>query len=406
MELNNFKVLYVDDEDAWRVVFQRTLNGVFDVITARNTEEGWDLLKKHADEIGVIISDQRMPGRPGIELLKQARAYFPKIVRIITTGYSDSNIAVHATNQGAIYHYISKPWNSDELLSVVKRSMDFFLVRRERDNLLERKLSTIQRKNLESKLQCLLVFAISNSGFVRHSTNAMSAYLGSVGRDPGEITDIKSIFRQSQSELGTILVNLDLVNQLNDLPSALNQFLLNETVEVRNLLLKVRDGCSHLIYSVRNPLGSRIEDLTELESFLGNQLLSLIQCWIAGRESQKLVEISESRKDRNDVGSKNFVVRIGNYDDPYPWNAEDDPDLFNGINLENSQELEWIRFLMAIYHFGGVITPHFVSRERIMFEMGEFRITDEPNLDPKSVMAELIRKFEAWNYRENNEKAH
>ena len=398
MEDSDIKILYVDDEDTWRVVFQRNMNGVFNVITARNAEEGWELLKKHCNEIGVIISDQRMPGRPGIELLKQARAYYPKIVRIITTGFSDSTIAVHATNQGAVYHYISKPWNADELVSIVRRSMDFFRLRRERDHLLERKLSTIQRKNLESKLQCLLVFCVSNQHIILRSMEALSAYLGGIRKDPGGILDVKSVFRQTQSELGSLLLNLDVVKNLNHLPQEILATSMDPPVDVRHVLLRVRDECSQVIYSVRNTQGLKMEDLTEQEHFVSESLLQLVGCWMGAKTHEKLLEISESRDTDHPAGVGRFLIRICNYSDPTPFEVTPDDPLFNGINLGTKQELAWLKFLLVVYHFGGTITPIHLSAERMVFEIREFDDALKGKLTPDAVVADLIRKFEGWNY--------
>ena len=134
-------ILFVDDEEPWRVIFEKTLSNSFDLLVAKNADEGWLLLKKHANEIALIVSDQRMPGRPGLELLKQARAYYPDIIRVLSTGFSDTAVAMTATNQGAVFQYISKPWSGDELLNVVQKAMNFYEVRQERDHLMKMKLS-------------------------------------------------------------------------------------------------------------------------------------------------------------------------------------------------------------------------------------------------------------------------
>ncbi len=398
MEKRNIKILYVDDEETWRVVFQRNLNGVFDVITAKNAEEGWQLLKRHSNEIGVIISDQRMPGRPGIELLKQARAYYPKIVRIITTGFSDSTIAIHATNQGAVYHYISKPWNADEIVTVVKRAIDFYMLRSERDSLLERKLSTIQRKTLESKLQGLLVLAVSNGSSIYRSMSGLKAYLKSIRSDPGKITNVKSVFNQSKSELGGLLINLNLVKRLNDSFGEFSDASLKDHAEVRNLLLSVRDEFSQVIYSVRNSQIVTSEEKSRTEMFLSEFFLRLVRCWIGEDLNEKLLEISESDTSEENGEGKRFGVKICKYSDPSPLNGDDEDALFNGINLDEEKELAWLLFLFAVYHCGGTVRPLYLSNQRLAFEIGEFETGVEDDLDSDAVIAELIRKFEAWNY--------
>ena len=396
---NKIKVLYVDDEDAWRIVFQRNMKGVFDVISARNAEEGWELLRKHSSEIGVIISDQRMPGRPGIELLKQAKAYYPKILRIITTGFSDSSIAVHATNQGAVYHYISKPWNADDLVAIVKRAMDFYMLRRERDNLLERKLSTIQRKNLESKFQCLLVFGMTIEERMNRPIEALKSYLDSIMRDPGEIHDFKSVYKRSQGELGNLLLNLNLVKQLNTLHQRFGSdaISMDESVSLQKILLNLRDNCSQVIYSARNSRGSGSGGLTVAEQFIADQFLELVMGWIAQNPDEKLLEISEVDSVCEAVGTR-FLVRICNYSDPSPLLPIVEDPIFDGINLEEKQELTWLMFLFCIYHFGGEVEPIHLSNERMVFNISTFDFDRKSNLSPDGLTADLVRKFESWNY--------
>lgn len=399
MQNKTIKVLYVDDEDAWRIVFQRNMKGVFDVITARNAEEGWELLRKHSSEIGVIISDQRMPGRPGIELLKQAKAYYPKILRIITTGFSDSSIAVHATNQGAVYHYISKPWNADDIVAIVKRAMDFYMLRRERDNLLERKLSTIQRKNLESKFECLLVFGMTVEEQMNRPIEALKSFLDSIMRDPGEIHDFKSAYKRSQSELGNLLLNLDLVKQLNSLQKRFDcsSFSEDESISLQKILLNLRDNCSQVIYSARNSRGSVGDGLTAAEQFVADQFLELLMCWIGETPDEKLLEISEVDSVSEEAGDR-FLIRICNYSDPTPLLPVVEDPAFDGINLEKKHELSWLMFLFCIYHFGGEIEPVHLSNERMAFNISTFDLNRKSNRTAESVIADLVGKFESWNY--------
>lgn len=392
------KILYVDDEEAWRVVFKRNIGELFEVITAKSADEGWALLKKHSKEIAMIVSDQRMPGRPGIELLKQARAYYPRIIRILTTGFSDSTIAVNATNQGAVYHYVSKPWNSEELVSILKRAMDFHLIREERDNLMGRKLSSIQRKILESKLQCLLVFGAARNRDMKRSTEALNSYLQSVTNDPGQIFDLKSIYRNSQSEFTSLTRNLALVEKLMEVPDQLLDAKSEKTISVAKILLTLRDCYPQVIFSIFKPCSNKKNKLTSEESLLSAYLLDLISNWMEPDKGKKFLEISEKPLGSNAIG-KQFYIRIGYFNDPVPYLSKDDRTLFNGINLDEEKELAWLKFLLAIHHMGGCIIPDILSAERLSFSIFDVESTRiDSKLSADSVIADLLRKFEGWNY--------
>lgn len=400
MEDSNNKILFVDDEDAWRLIFERNLKGIFNVITAKDADEGWELLKKHSGEIAIIISDQRLPGRPGIELLKQARAYFPRTIRILTTGFTDSTIAIHATNQGAVYHYISKPWNEEELISILKRAMEFYLIRQERDNLMERKLSSIQRKTLESKLQCLLVFGASNDGEMKGSTQAFECYLKSIFSDPGRIFDIKGIYKKSKGELNSLLNNINLVKKLMGVPARLSDAKVQGFIDPRKVLISIRDQYSQVIFSVDNPKGMGKRKLTQEETIISGYLEDLISNWMESGDEKKLLEILE-KKASGENSENNYHLRIGYFNDPVPYVSTNEQELFNGINLDESKELAWLRFLLAVYHFGGNVTPQFLSNERLSFQLSEFSNKPAPAIASDHIIANLLSKFHGWNYMEN-----
>ena len=400
MQREKVKILYVDDEDSWRSTFQRDMSEVYEVITARNAEEGWELLNRHAREIAVLISDQRMPGRPGIELLKQARAYYPKIVRIIATGLSEGNLSVHATNLGSLYHHIGKPWNTDELNAIVKRAVDVYQLRRERDHLLERKLSTIMRKNLESKLQCLLVFGVAHKESIHRAMDAFSTYLQGITVDPGQLSDYRTVFRQAQSELNCLLSNLGIAQSLYDLPDQLRAVGSDSAVDVRRVLLGARDSCNQVIYSVRSAPAGRPEQRSAAEQLLVERLLELIQCWVGDQRDQKLLEISEPVQGCSESSGQGvmFHLRICDYRDPDPLPEDHDDPRFNGINLDESRELAWVRFLLSTYHFGGSIQVVHLSRSRLQILMRQFDPQAKQEMTPSGLASDLILKFETWNH--------
>ena len=110
-DYKKYTVLYVDDEENSLKYFHQIFNDKFSVLTAPNAEEGYRLLKENQGKMAVLITDQRMPGEKGVQLLEKARQLTPRTLRILVTAYSDLTAAVDAINTGAIYKYVSKPWD-------------------------------------------------------------------------------------------------------------------------------------------------------------------------------------------------------------------------------------------------------------------------------------------------------
>src|SRR6266700_2936983 len=154
-DYKKFAVLYVDDEEKSLVNFTRAFSDQFRILTAPNAQEGLKLLEAHKDEIGLLMTDQRMPGEKGIWLLEKARQLRPRIVRILATAYSDMEAAIAAVNTGAIYKYVTKPWDPPQLETTLKRGLEFFMVQRERDQLLREKMSVLHNMMIADRIVSL-----------------------------------------------------------------------------------------------------------------------------------------------------------------------------------------------------------------------------------------------------------
>lgn len=168
-DYKKFAILYVDDEEKSLKYFARAFSEQFRIYTAPNALEGFALLEKHADDIAILMTDQRMPGEKGTWLLEKARQLRPNLVRILATAYSDMDAAIAAVNTGSIYKYITKPWDPPQLESTLKRGLEFFIVQRERDQLLSEKIATLQRLLLAERVLGLGRLAAGLSHHVRNA---------------------------------------------------------------------------------------------------------------------------------------------------------------------------------------------------------------------------------------------
>lgn len=176
-DYKKFAILYVDDEEKSLKYFARAFSEHFRIHTASNAQDGLALLEKHADDIAILMTDQRMPGEKGTWLLEKARALRPNLVRILATAYSDMDAAIAAVNTGSIYKYITKPWDPPQLENTLKRGLEFFIVQRERDQLLSEKISTLQRLLLAERVMGLGRLAAGLSHHVRNALVAVKTFV-------------------------------------------------------------------------------------------------------------------------------------------------------------------------------------------------------------------------------------
>ncbi|MBL8324071.1 MAG: sigma-54-dependent Fis family transcriptional regulator [Rubrivivax sp.] len=115
-------VLVVDDEVRSQEAMRRTLDEDFRILCASDADAARDLLERH--DVAVILCDQRMPGSSGVDFLKEARERWPEVVRIVISGYADSEDIIAGINDAGIYQYVLKPWVPEHLLTTVRGAIE------------------------------------------------------------------------------------------------------------------------------------------------------------------------------------------------------------------------------------------------------------------------------------------
>ncbi len=174
-----FQILYVDDEQdnlmAFRAVFRRH----FKVHVAQSGQEAVQFLNQQA--IDLIISDQRMPKMTGVELLEKVRDRFPDIIRMVLTGYSDQQAIIDAINKGKMYHYITKPWDADELKFIMENALETYTLKKRNKGLEEDKARLQLQNERMEKENILSQFSILknqiNPHFLFNSMNILAAII-------------------------------------------------------------------------------------------------------------------------------------------------------------------------------------------------------------------------------------
>jgi len=115
-------ILIVDDEPRVLDALEAVLAAEFRVLRASSGPAALDLLR--AEDVAVILTDYKMPGMTGVEMLRECQTIAPDAVRLVLTAYTDVDSLMDAVNTGHIYHFVAKPWDSNELLVILRRAVE------------------------------------------------------------------------------------------------------------------------------------------------------------------------------------------------------------------------------------------------------------------------------------------
>ena len=151
-DYQHYAILFVDDEATTRKYFRRLFKEKFRIMEAEDGVEALKIFREHADEIGIIVTDQRMPNETGIGFLSNISDQHPDIIKILSTAYSDIDAAIGSVNHDGVFRYMTKPWDIPQLEITLRRAMEFFMVKRERDALLGANMEAVGNVLLSTRL--------------------------------------------------------------------------------------------------------------------------------------------------------------------------------------------------------------------------------------------------------------
>lgn len=264
-----YRVLFVDDEvnvlKAMLRIFRREN---YELLTADSGEKALSILKeKHP--VHVVISDHRMPNMTGTDLLRAIKAKYPQIIRIMLTGYADVDAVMGAVNEGAVYKFITKPWNDDDLRLTVSLALEQYDLIRENRSLKQH--AETQKKEIKRL-----------SKFV----NAHHSQLGNILIQEKMITKDNldkalSIQQKTNSILPRILVNLGFLDEKTivdiitshtginivdpkdfNIPEVLASLIPKEICE-KNILLPLKRNGQKLIVAMADPTDyTKVDDIS------------------------------------------------------------------------------------------------------------------------------------------------
>lgn len=172
-----YHVLYVDDEEKALHYFKQMFEDEFVIHTAPNAAEGYRILEQYGTKIGVLLTDQRMPGESGIELMDRARKLHPNLVRILITAFTDYQTAVKAVNEGRAYRYLHKPLDPEQLATVIRQGMEYYVTLQERETLLTENAETIRTTLMADRVAGMGIMAEGLNHHLRNALTVVRAFI-------------------------------------------------------------------------------------------------------------------------------------------------------------------------------------------------------------------------------------
>ncbi|HLM55002.1 MAG TPA: HD domain-containing phosphohydrolase [Pyrinomonadaceae bacterium] len=178
----NHKILLVDDEPANLRLLERLFRRDYEVLTAASGEDALRLLSQH--DVALVVTDQRMPGMTGVELLARTFDMRPHMVRILLTGYTDMGALLDAINRGQIYRYVTKPWDNDDLRLTVAQALRHYEANRSRYEAEEsnRRLADRLRAMSEGVVRAIADILEAKDRYVYGHARRVSGYASAIGR--------------------------------------------------------------------------------------------------------------------------------------------------------------------------------------------------------------------------------
>jgi signal transduction histidine kinase len=199
-EQKKIKVLYIDDEMNNLVSFKASFRFDYNVLVANSTAEARSHLEKNSD-ISVILCDQRMPDKTGVEFYEEIREDFPNPVRILITGYTDIESVIDAINRGHIFRYIKKPWTDVDVKSAIDEAHKFYVTT---------SMLAVKNEELQKAYNELDKFAYSATHDMRGPILSVLGIINIAEESEsiGEVKEMLAMMEKAMMKLDTYIQNL------------------------------------------------------------------------------------------------------------------------------------------------------------------------------------------------------
>jgi two-component system probable response regulator PhcQ len=410
-DYKKFAVLYVDDEEKSLKYFARAFEDQFRIYTAASAQEGLKILEQHKDDIGLLMTDQRMPGEKGVWLLEKARQLRPRMIRILATAYSDMEAAIAAVNTGAIYKYVTKPWDPPQLENTLMRGLEFFLVQNERDDLLRQKMSVLHNMMIADRIVSLGLLAAGLSHHIRNSLVAVKTFLDlAPSKLEEEKLDLnglrnpdfwKDYYQNVQNQISKIN------NMLKDLWSASERptFSFADQVQLRHVLddtvLHLKDSLAAKQLAIENKIPDSLPTMNVDKAKFYRLFELLLKDEIASLPTGSRITLSATLHNHVPPDKQAIEILVS---DNGPGIPKDSVRLlFDPFVVRTDSPAEYGIHLMACYfivhHHGGRIDAHSSHTEGTTFTLRlplHPQLASPPNQNEGEFLQQVVLNDSLW----------
>jgi len=207
------RVLFVDDEpNILRTLRRLCRREEYEVVTA---ESGPDALAQLEETpASVIISDYRMPEMTGVEMLAAAKSIVPDSIRIILSGFADTQAVLEAINKGEVYRFLPKPWDDQELLTTINQSLEHWDLKQQNATLQAQQVrQNEQLRRLNENLEAIVAERTRSLSFAQEVLENLPVGVLGVSQE-GEVMLANSFVAQRWPTLGPLAPGTDMDDAL------------------------------------------------------------------------------------------------------------------------------------------------------------------------------------------------
>ena len=304
-------ILVVDDEPDVVKSVQDLLRLDYRVLGTTHATEASEILSR--EEVHVVMTDQRMPGMTGVEFLKRIRGDYPDAVRLLFTGYADIHEVIDDINQGSVYRYIAKPWDPDELQSILREACekyDLIVARKQLTAQLQVKNAELEQSNAElvqaNKLKQAFIQVASHE--LRTPLAILLGLTTLAQMTPPPLSPAESLerIRQAAQRLDYLVEQIVKMLQLGQF----DRMLARSPVEMEKLLRQAADDVQPFVLrrgqqldvEILSGLGTADCDMAKIRDSINHLLLNaikftpdggLIRLRASGQENALQIQVSD-----------------------------------------------------------------------------------------------------------------
>jgi signal transduction histidine kinase len=304
-------VLFIDDEEHILTALQRAFGGEsYGIATTTSVDEAMDAIRQ--GNIKVVVCDQRMPGVSGVEFLRTVKEQYPDIVRILFTGYTDFSTVEEAINLSEAYRFITKPWNTQELKSIMHQAMERYDLVMENRRLFE--ITKTKNEELEVLNGKLKVMYEAQKDFTSTVSHELRTPLASVktaidiliSGTPGEMNgDQMKILGKAERNVTRLKNLINEVLDLSKLESGKMEFNLKEN-NINDLIREVVDSQAPVAEQKGLYLKAELDKAVPGAAFDYEKIVqvfhNLIHNAVKFTKEGGITVSSQNRKERNYIG--------------------------------------------------------------------------------------------------------